>query len=96
MKDQYYVWLNSGDPANPVHPDRETVARHADYLRSLPGEVLCAGGEFKGCFKGMLLLNVSSREEAEAIASKDPLIAGGYMNYEIYEWQILIDHFDLS
>ncbi|MEH1857620.1 MAG: YciI family protein [Nostoc sp.] len=39
---------------------------------------------------GMLLFEAASKEEAEAIIADDPLVKHGCVNYQLYEWRIVM------
>ena len=40
---------------------------------------------------GMLLFEAASLAEAEAIVAQDPLIVNGCVQYQLYEWKILVE-----
>jgi uncharacterized protein YciI len=40
---------------------------------------------------GMMIFEAASMEEAEAIVAEDPLIKNGCVNYQLYEWRILVE-----
>ncbi|MDY6939173.1 MAG: YciI family protein [Cyanobacteriota bacterium] len=40
---------------------------------------------------GMLLFQAESMEEAEAIVSQDPLVRNGCVEYELYQWCIVVE-----
>lgn len=40
---------------------------------------------------GMLLFEAASREEAEAIVARDPLVQHGCVSYQLYEWKIVVE-----
>jgi uncharacterized protein YciI len=40
---------------------------------------------------GMMIFEADSMEEAEAIVAADPLIINGCVNYQLYEWRILLE-----
>ena len=91
MQDRCFVWLNRKSDKD-IAFDKDIVDRHVAYLKSLPKDVLIAGGEFKDSIKGMLILKAHSKQEAIDIASDDPLVKAGMLDIEIYEWNILIDN----
>jgi uncharacterized protein YciI len=39
----------------------------------------------------MLLFEANSMEEAEAIVASDPLVKNGCVNYQLYEWKIVVE-----
>ncbi|BBD58157.1 hypothetical protein NIES2109_09280 [Nostoc sp. HK-01] len=40
---------------------------------------------------GMLLFEADSMEEAQAIIALDPLVKNGCVNYQLYEWKIVVE-----
>lgn len=40
---------------------------------------------------GMLLFEAASREEAQAIVARDPLVLHGCVSYQLYEWKIVVE-----
>jgi uncharacterized protein YciI len=40
---------------------------------------------------GMMIFEAASMEEAEAIVAADPLIMNGCVNYQLYEWRIILE-----
>ncbi|MGD1871438.1 MAG: YciI family protein [Mastigocoleus sp.] len=40
---------------------------------------------------GMMLFEAASMEEAKAIIAQDPLIQNNCVDYDIYEWQIVVE-----
>jgi uncharacterized protein YciI len=40
---------------------------------------------------GMMIFEADSMAEAEAIVAEDPLIKNGCVNYQLYEWRIVIE-----
>jgi uncharacterized protein YciI len=40
---------------------------------------------------GMLLFEAASREEAESIVARDPLVQHGCVSYQLYEWKIVVE-----
>jgi uncharacterized protein YciI len=40
---------------------------------------------------GMLIFQASCIDEAKAIVSQDPLILNGCVNYNLYEWRIVVE-----
>ena len=64
--------------------DAAVIQRHVDHLRRLDAAgklVLC--GPFSDYAGGMVVVNASSREEAEKIFRSDPFVAEGYKTYQI-------------
>ena len=62
---------------------------HFAYLQDLKARgALLLSGPFADRTGGMLLIQAASREEAEAIAQADPLVANQVDRYELREWLI--------
>ena len=40
---------------------------------------------------GMMILQAESLEEAKAIVAKDPLIQNGCVQYQLYQWQVVVE-----
>lgn len=40
---------------------------------------------------GILMFEAASREEAEAIVARDPLVQHGCVSYQLYEWKIVVE-----
>ena len=68
------------------------VPAHKAYVQDLIAKGYKArSGYWKRRGGGMLLFEAASREEAEAIVSKDPLIENGCVKYELYEWCLIAE-----
>ena len=66
---------------------RETIQRHIDHLRKLDQQgqlVLC--GPFTDYASGMVVVNVTNKNEAEEIAKADPFVLEGVRNFEVRTW----------
>ena len=87
----YYIifWLpkEAAGDRRAVHPD------HIAYVKSLEkeGRLLQAGpflgDDGKPDGRGMFILRVNSREEAEAVAQADPYFRAGYRTYQLQPWR---------
>ncbi|PIG92664.1 YciI family protein [Gloeocapsopsis sp. IPPAS B-1203] len=40
---------------------------------------------------GMMIFQAESLEEAKAIVAKDPLIQNGCVQYQLYQWQVVVE-----
>ena len=40
---------------------------------------------------GMLLFKAESMDEAEAIVAQDPLVQNGCVDYQLYEWCVVVE-----
>lgn len=62
---------------------------HMDYLQELKVRgALLLSGPFADRTGGLVLIEAASRDEAEAIAQADPLVANHVDTYELREWLI--------
>lgn len=67
---------------------KQKVTEHVEHIRKLDDEgklEIC--GVFKGFpgMAGMYILKTESREEAEDICEREPLVAGGYATYQLVD-----------
>lgn len=71
---------------------KEIFSRHLRYIKKLFAEnrVLMSGAyaEVNG---GLVVLEVQSRAEAEAIAADDPALSSSLYLGEVHEWQVLCE-----
>ena len=70
---------------------KKVITEHVDNIRKLDDEgklEIC--GVFKGYpgMAGMYILKTESREEAEELCKKEPLVTGGYATYKLVGLQI--------
>lgn len=70
---------------------RKAVEEHVENIRRLDDEgklEIC--GVFKGYpgMAGMYILKTESREEAEELCSREPLVVGGYATYKLVGLEI--------
>jgi uncharacterized protein YciI len=40
---------------------------------------------------GMMLFEAASIDEAKAIVAADPLVQNGCVNYQLYEWRVVVE-----
>jgi uncharacterized protein YciI len=71
--------------------DQYVPAHHA-YIR----ELIVRGHKAKSGYwavrgGGMLIFEADSMEQAQAIVADDPLIKNGCVNYQLYEWRIVVE-----
>jgi uncharacterized protein YciI len=68
------------------------VPAHKTYVKELIERGYKArSGYWVGYGGGMLLFEAASRSEAEVIVASDPLIQNGCVDYQLYEWQIVVE-----
>ncbi len=91
MKQFYFVILNS--PAERPKMDSAKVAElqaaHLGHIEQMFKEGKCRlAGPFleKGEMRGILILDVASREEAEKLCSEDPFVINGFLIPLIKPW----------
>ena len=70
---------------------RKAVEEHVENIRRLDDEgklEIC--GVFKGYpgMAGMYILKTESREEAEELCNREPLVVGGYATYKLVGLEI--------
>ena len=66
---------------------RKAVEEHVENIRRLDDEIC---GVFKGYpgMAGMYILKTESREEAEELCNREPLVVGGYATYKLVGLEI--------
>lgn len=67
----------------------QALPAHLDWMREqqLAGRVLIAGpSPDRGL--GIIVIGHMSREAVEDLLTDEPLIAGGFRNYEVIEWEV--------
>ncbi|ASA25942.1 YciI family protein [Paenibacillus donghaensis] len=80
----YVITLN---PTEQDRRDMEIIRAHVKHLQELEGKgqlMLC--GPFADSPGGMVIIRADSREEAVAIAERDPYVTSGIRSYEVRTW----------
>lgn len=68
------------------------VPAHKAYVQDLIAKGHKArSGYWASMGGGMLLFEAASMDEAKAIVVLDPLVQNGCVNYQLYEWRIVIE-----
>ncbi|MBH8577530.1 hypothetical protein I8752_32105 [Nostocaceae cyanobacterium CENA369] len=68
------------------------VPAHKAYVRELIAKGHKARSGYWAQFGGgMLLFEAASMAKAEAIVADDPLVKNGCVNYQLYEWKIVVE-----
>ena len=68
------------------------VSAHKAYVRELIAKGHKARtGYWSQLGGGMLLFEAASMDEAKAIVALDPLVQNGCVNYQLYEWRIVVE-----
>ncbi|WP_379143929.1 YciI family protein [Paenibacillus sp. sgz500992] len=86
-EDICYVILLS--PTEQDRRDMEIIRGHVRHLQELERSgqlVMC--GPFSDAPGGMVIIRAESREEAVAIAERDPYILSGVRSYELRTWDL--------
>jgi uncharacterized protein YciI len=86
----WFVKIEAGIVDKPTFD--KYVPAHKAYVKDLiakghkakTGYWACRGG-------GMMLFEAESMEEAQRLVAEDPLIQNGCVNYQVYEWCIVIE-----
>ena len=84
----YMMMIKKSKTYNKV--TKKVVIEHVENIRKLDDEGKL---EFCGVFKGyhgmagMYILKTDSREEAEEICNREPLVTGGYATYQLVALQ---------
>jgi uncharacterized protein YciI len=83
------VMLKAGTNKEQPAPDDPRQGEHLKNLEALmkSGKALIVGPiEGGGDLQGLVVLDVSTRQEAEKLLAKDPWIAGGFLVTEYHTW----------
>ena len=89
---EYFVRLlgsREGWPSDMTAEEQRIMSEHFEYLKDLVKEkkVLMAGPCFDPVF-GLIILRVSSREEAVAIMDNEPSVKQGVHTYDLNEMKV--------
>jgi len=76
--------------------DKSTFDQYVPAHKAYVQELIAKGhkartGYWAEARGGMLLFEAASRVEAEAIVASDPLVQQGCVNYQLYEWRIVME-----
>lgn len=86
----WFVKIEEGKVDKPTFD--QYVPAHKAYIQDLiaKGHKARTGywAEQRG---GMLLFEAASKDEAEAIVADDHLVQHGCVNYQLYEWRIVME-----
>ncbi len=91
MRMYYFVVLKTGENNN---SDQEFLKRifggHMENIRKLSeeGKLVVAGpfGKNDAAYRGLLILNANSIEEAAKLVKSDPAVAENVFAYDIFPW----------
>ncbi|MCT7974382.1 YciI family protein [Laspinema olomoucense] len=76
--------------------DKPTFDRHVPAHKAYVEDLIAKGHNAKTGYwqrrgGGMLLFEAESMEEAQQIVAEDPLVKHGCVNYDLYEWCIVVE-----
>ncbi len=76
--------------------DKPTFDQHVPAHRAYVQELIAKGhrarsGYWAGRGGGMMLFEAESMDEAKAIVAQDPLVQNGCVNYQLYEWRVVVE-----
>ncbi|MBW4645838.1 MAG: YciI family protein [Goleter apudmare HA4340-LM2] len=85
-----FVKIEAGRVDKPIFD--QYVPAHKAYVQDL----IAKGHKAKTGYwaqrgGGMMLFEAASMDEAQAIVAADPLVQNGCVNYQLYEWRIVIE-----
>jgi uncharacterized protein YciI len=86
----WFVKIEKGLVDKPIFD--QYVPAHKAYVRSL----IEKGHQAKTGYwaqrgGGMLMFQAASLDEAEAIVAQDPLVQNGCVDYQLYEWCVVVE-----
>jgi len=90
MKQYFFVMLMKGD--NRMQDSTTTSKLQAGHIANIEqmekDGKLCLAGPFgdDGNWRGILIMDVKTIEEAKTLIDKDPAIQAGRLKYEIHPW----------
>ena len=90
MKQYFFVMLMKGD--NRMQDSTTTSKLQAGHMANIEqmekDGKLCLAGPFgdDGNWRGILIMDVKTIEEAKTLIDKDPAIQAGRLKYEIHPW----------
>lgn len=95
-------YLVIAEPTETAHTRHQATAAHLAYLAEITasGHLFLAGptvddtGTSTG--GGLFLLRTTTRDEAEAIAARDPYNTAGYRRFRVQPWRIDQGGFSMS
>jgi uncharacterized protein YciI len=86
----WFVKIETGKVDKPTFD--QYIPAHKAYVQDLIAKGHQAKtGYWAGFGGGMMLFEAQSMDEAQAIVALDPLIQNGCVNYQLYEWRIVME-----
>ena len=90
MKKYYFCVLKAGpNRSQSAEEASEIQAGHMAHLGKLGDDKkICMAGPFGGhdTWRGIVVFNTTTKEEAEELMSQDPAVKAGRLTYEIVDW----------
>jgi uncharacterized protein len=90
MKQYIMCFYKKGESREQTETEAQDIqAAHLAHLGELTKTgKLCMAGPFgdDGDLRGILVLNVRTMEEAEALVKQDPAVRAGRLTYELHPW----------
>ncbi len=76
--------------------DKSTFDQHVPAHKAYVRELIAKGYQTRSGYwahqgGGMMLFEAASMDEARAIVAGDPLVQNGCVNYQLYEWRIVVE-----
>ncbi|HLO89243.1 MAG TPA: YciI family protein [Nostocaceae cyanobacterium] len=76
--------------------DKSTFDQHIPAHKAYVQQLIAQGHKAKTGYwakmgGGMMVFEAASMAEAQAIIASDPLIQNGCVNYQLYEWKIVME-----
>jgi uncharacterized protein YciI len=76
--------------------DKSTFDQHVPAHKAYVRELIAKGHQTRSGYwahrgGGMMLFEAASMDEARAIVAGDPLVQNGCVNYQLYEWRIVVE-----
>lgn len=76
--------------------DKSTFDQHVPAHKAYVQSLIAKGHKARSGYwaqrgGGMLLFEAASLDEAQAIVKSDPLVKNGCVNYQVYEWRIVVE-----
>lgn len=76
--------------------DKSTFDQYVPAHKAYVQELIAKGHKAKTGYwgqmgGGMMMFEANSMDEAKAIVALDPLVQNGCVNYQLYEWRIVVE-----
>ncbi|PAX53193.1 YciI family protein [Brunnivagina elsteri] len=76
--------------------DKTTFDQHVPAHKAYVQQLIALGHKPRSGYwakkgGGMMIFEADSMAEAEAIIAADPLVKNGCVNYQLYEWRIVME-----